>query len=258
MRKNISNVNSAITYHPGWIKDQVKYKVLTIDHLPKAAMELIRATVKTLVSGDSARDFAHKDARLFATKNLQTDWAYTSLDVKGRIGVLRYRGIEVAMFFKREITEIEPGSGEKPPECQITDPVDLWQRLDIFGPSAKRANVVLTNKHQDLEEENGILKQEIDLLQVKFDKQETKLAGYIKKEDYKKQVLEEAAAEARRKARPTARKKSATDRLCSICNCYENYHEFNTKGKSLGCLGGKAKCTNCAFKPKGIRPRRKK
>jgi hypothetical protein len=248
---------SPIVYHKGWIKDKTRYKVLVAHKLPKQRVEHAQAAVKTLVTGTEAQDFVVNEARTRALAGLEQEWQYINMDPehRGRAGILRYRGVEIALFFKRAIMEIEPGIGEKPPEMQITDPADAWQRLDLLGHSAKRANAVLKKYHTELETLVQAQAQEITSWKAKLAAVEDRLNAYVRKEERAKEIAAEKAAKELAKKHPK-RKKRAQDRLCMICKCYENVHNFDKKGNCLGCDGGKAECQDCTFRPKGTRKRR--
>lgn len=260
------SINSYVTdighkHHVGFVRDKVKHRVLIVElflERQKAVLEKVKAVVKTLTTGDSAREFATRDTYERRLINQEAEWRYDILDMnRGKAGVLKYHGVEVALYYKREITEVMPGVGEKPPEHPLVDPEDAWQRLDLLGPSAKRANIVLKRYHTMLEEDNKLLKDEIQILKAKFENVAQKLRRYTDKEDRLKEAAEAAeAAKAAKKKKKT--KTNKLDRLCMICGCYENYHEFTKGGRCKGCLGGKAKCTDCTFRPKGVRAKRLK
>ena len=245
-------VTTPVHYHKHWKETQIKYKVLSISQLSKAWIQTIRAVVKPLVSGTTAEAYCRKTAYDLALQGVKSDWAYTIIDHLGNAGIMTYRGIQVALFFKRQITEIAPAIGEKPPDNPITDPDDVWQRLDLLGPSAKKANIVLKNYHDKLEEDNKLLRNQLKLEKQKHSITEDKLLRYVQAETAKKEALKRRADAERAKLQPKKRKKLKTDRLCTLCGCYENVHNFKGS-KCLGCDGGKPKCKSCAFRPKKIR-----
>lgn len=241
-----------VTYHKNWIHAAVKYKFLTVDLLDPARKEYIRAVLKPLTTAPEAEAMVSQEQIDAPAHGRSPEWAYSHLDLLGRVGVLRHKGVEVALFFKRSTTEIEPGIGEKPPELQIVDPADVWQRLDLLGASARRVNTVLKNHHDKLTQENALLKTQNQILKDKVDNLQTALNVHERK-------IAEKAERAKEKAEPVRKKKKKKqDRLCTLCGCYENYHEFNKRGKCTGCLGGKLKCKTCTFRPKQIKVKRSK
>lgn len=249
-------ITTPVHYNKHWKETKIKYKVLSISQLSKAWIQTIKATVKTVITGDAAKDFVYNTARDLALQGLKSDWAYKVIDNLGHVGVLEYRGIQVALFFKRQVSEIMPVVGEKPPENPITDPDEVWQRLDILGSSAKKANVVLKNYHDQLEEDIAFLERQVTFWKQKHSQTEDKLLKYVQAELFKKEQQKKKEQAERDKLKPK-RKKSKTDRLCMICGCYENVHNFKGQ-KCLGCDGGKPKCESCAFRPKKVRIKKEK
>lgn len=247
----------SVPFKPGWQAQKIKHRVLSISQLSKAWVQTIRAIVKTMISGSAAEEYCRKEAYDLALKGLQSDWKYVKVDTLGNIGILNYRGIQVALFFKRQVTEIAPIVGEKPPENPITDPDEVWQRLDILGPSAKKANIVLKNYHDKLEEDNVLLTRQLKLEKQRSSNFEDQVLRYKVAEDYKKEILKKRAQADRDKFKPK-RKRTKTDRLCTLCGCYENVHNFNRRGKCLGCDGGKPNCESCTFRPKKVRVKKTK
>jgi hypothetical protein len=116
--------------------------------MPIEYRDLILATMKTITTGPQA----------MTLPDGVNGWAYKVFkESSDRNGVLLYKGFEVAVFYKRQLTEVKLEPGDRYPEGVLQDPEDAWQRLDLLGSSAKKANVVLTNYHRRLEEENKLL-----------------------------------------------------------------------------------------------------
>ena len=164
------NPYSHVTFHKGFVHDLVSYKVLSIDQMEPKEKEIARGAIKTLASGPEAKQFVAQ--RHAAGDN---KWAYTDLDNRGDSGVLRRCGIAVALFYKREYLEYTPGPGEPLPESPIYDPADIWQRLDIIGPSAKRANFFIKREVDTTREQNTLLNQQVSAKQMQIDGLETLL-----------------------------------------------------------------------------------
>ena len=162
MEKPTVNVFGTFGYHKGYVKDKYTYPVLMIDRITKEEKEKIRAAVKPLTTDREAQKLIG-----------QNGWSYQTLDQSGRVGVLKYRGVEVALFLKRQMTEERPGVGDPLPERILQDPANLWQRLDIMGPSAKQANMFIKNKIDRLTEKETLLESRCENLQRLVDSLET-------------------------------------------------------------------------------------
>src|SRR5580692_6222054 len=148
-----------VRYHEGYVWDKLRYSVLTLTQLSEADKALILGTLKTVNSAAHAMtlpQILHRDGNLKNNKmeNLvMNGWACNCIDQLGKCYVLSFRGIEVALFYKRQLTTIKLNPGDKQPEGVTQDPEEAWQRLDLLGQSAKRANLVLTTTMNQLKDE---------------------------------------------------------------------------------------------------------
>ena len=106
-----------------------KYKVLTADMLRQADREKAASVVAFIQSDADAYKLAGHDS-----------FAYKDLDLRRRVGVITYKGVEVALMFRREVQELEPGPADPVPEKIITDPKGMWVQVDLLGtdPVEKR------------------------------------------------------------------------------------------------------------------------
>jgi hypothetical protein len=118
--------------------------------MTKERRELATSVMKIITTGPEAMTLPEKPG-----------WSCTMLDRNsnpgGRVYVVAYLGIEVALFFKRQLSEIIPEPGEKVPEGVMQDPKEAWQRLDLLGRSAEQSNFVILQQHRRLEEANKLL-----------------------------------------------------------------------------------------------------
>ena len=162
-----------VAYHKGFVYDQLRFTCLTIAHMSKVNWDMVHAMLKTIVTANQA----------LTLPDGVNGWACQCLDQNGRVYILSYKGIEVALYFKRQLTEIKLNPGDHYPEGVMQDPSEAWQRLDIAGRSAKQANVVLTKMHERIEDENSLLTKRVNTLQQLNDKLEEE----IKKKD--KQII---------------------------------------------------------------------
>ncbi len=149
----------------------IKYRVLVAMQLSKADKLEVAAKVATVYTGQEAIEaaFHRKNPTVWVNEN----WQYEILDKTGRVGVLKFRGAEVALFFKRQIQEFEPLPIDPIPEGIIKDPEDAWQRYDLFGLSARQVSARVGKTNRDLEEELRLANEELKAKQVVVDKVET-------------------------------------------------------------------------------------
>src|SRR6266700_1002799 len=104
------------------VGDKPTYKVLQADMISGAEKERVASIASYVRTGDEAHKLAGHDG-----------FAYRGLDIRGRCGVVTYRGKEVALLFKREITEIEPGPSDPVPERTLNEPAEAWIQINLLG-----------------------------------------------------------------------------------------------------------------------------
>jgi len=149
-RQHGPNPYSAIRFHKGYVYEPIRYTVLTASQMTEERREMIASVLKTVTSGPEAMTLPEKPG-----------WRTEGVGHDGRVYVVSYLGVEVAVFFKRQLTEVIPEPGEKSPEGVLQDPKEAWQRLDVLGRSAEKAHFVLTQQHRRLEESNKLLESRV-------------------------------------------------------------------------------------------------
>lgn len=162
-----------IRWHQDQLFDPLRFTVLTASQLSDSDKETIRATMLMTVSGPEAMTLPGK-GNYWACEQISNGYRQTL--------VLKFKGIEVALFYKRQLTVIEPQS-ESPgyhPEGVLQDPVEAWQRLDLLGPSAKKQNSVLKSLHDRLAEENRLLAARVESLDAIASISDTNIVGLQK------------------------------------------------------------------------------
>lgn len=99
-----------------------KYKVLQADLIKASEKAIISGVAGFVSSGDEAYKLAGHDG-----------FSYFGLDVRGRVGVVMYKGKEVLLLFRREVVEIEPGPADPVPSKQIKLPAEAWLQVDLLS-----------------------------------------------------------------------------------------------------------------------------
>jgi len=168
----------------------IKYRVLQANLLSKVDKVYVASQVAALNTGPEGGALAHRwlPPGLVTRPGevaASTQWQYEVLDRLGRVGVLKFRGAEVALFFKRQIQEFEPLPIDPIPEGVINDPQDAWQRFDLFGLSGRQVSARVGKTNRDLESEIKLLHLENEAKQKLVDLVETqnlKLTQQIEKQ----------------------------------------------------------------------------
>lgn len=104
------------------VGEKPTYKVLQSDQINPAEKKRVASIASFVRTGDEAYKLAGHDG-----------FAYSGLDMRGRCGVVKYRGKEVALLFKREIVEVEPGPADPVPERTLIEPAEAWIQIDLLG-----------------------------------------------------------------------------------------------------------------------------
>lgn len=156
----------------------IKYKVLKITQLSKEVKLKIASKLVTLNTGDDAIELRGKDG-----------WGYRHLDTLGRVGVLSHRGVEVAVFVKRECSETELEDCDPVPEGEIKDPQDVWVRIDLTGLSARQINARIRKEMVDNISTVNLSETQLRAKEVIINAQDIK----IKKYEQQIQALEDEA-----------------------------------------------------------------
>lgn len=101
------------------------YRVLPTDVLPAATKQIIDTKVRAIRTGEDAEQLAGKD-----------NWGYRKAFLPGTVGILMHQGIEVALFYKRQLVEVTSEDIDPSPECRIDDPREAWTRLEFLHTKA--------------------------------------------------------------------------------------------------------------------------
>ncbi len=201
-RQRGPNPYSAVRFHQGYVFDPVRYTVLTASLMAPERVEMVTSKLKTVVSGPEAMTLPEIPG-----------WSCEKLDHFGRVCLVSYCGTEVALFFKRQLHEIVPEPGEKVPEGVLQDPIEAWQRLDLLGRSAEKANYVLTQTHRRLEEANQLLTARVQTLDDLNDAATRRIEGLLlaaKVLESEKQALQRELKLATSKPIPAIKKPCVT------------------------------------------------
>ena len=208
------NPYSAVRFHDGYVYEPIRYTVLTASQMTSERVEMATSALKTVTTGPQAMTLPEKPG-----------WACTQVGHGGRIYIVAYLGIEVCVFFKRQLTEIIPEPGEKVPEGVLQDPKEAWQRLDLLGRSAEKSNFVLTQTMRRLEETNRLLASSAKDVDDLNDALQHKI-GHLT-QDVRTLQSENATLEKHVRQLTSAKQKSSRS-VAGICSSVRNKHPHVT------------------------------
>ena len=182
------------------------YKVLAIDLLEPRVKQFVEMKLKQIQTAHQARSLSTG----------KTDWSYKVLDQHGNVGVLAFRGVEVALFYKRTATPITMEEMDPIPEGPGIAADKLWIRVELFHTkTSKDRNLVQLKYEKDRDEElatykglatqmsteNEQLKNRIQVLE-----EEKRKRGPVKTETKKPPVWKDVSKKT--KTKKLARKKT--------------------------------------------------
>jgi molecular chaperone GrpE (heat shock protein) len=98
------------------------YKVLQADLIKGSEKERAAAIASFVMSDQDAHKLAGHEG-----------FSYKGLDMRGRCGVILYKGMEVALLFKREVCQITPGPADPVPERALKEPTDAWIQINLLN-----------------------------------------------------------------------------------------------------------------------------
>lgn len=158
------NPHSAVFFHKDFVHDKLRHTVLTVSQMAETTKRKVQSILKPITTGTLVKNIPDG----------LNGWSVTVLDMFGRVLLVAFNGIEVCVFFKRQLTEVVLQPGDHVPEGVCQDPEEAWQRLDLIGLSAKKANLVIASQHDRLETENEFLKGRVQTLETLNDELESK------------------------------------------------------------------------------------
>lgn len=129
----------------GFVKAPLSYSILAVDQVSKADLKVI---IKTIVKVKTDQD-AQK------LVGIGSKWGYKPLAYQtDRVGVITYKGIEVALMYRRVTLTVLPLPEDPAPEGALENPDDVWVRFDLFGKSVRQ-------QHKDIREELATFEDEL-------------------------------------------------------------------------------------------------
>lgn len=108
------------------------YQVLVSDQLSAVDKAEISKVVSTLLTPE--------DTDVLTKQTI--GWSFRILDTLKHVGVLAFRGVPVALFYKRMCNTITPMECDPVPLKAIEDPKDLWMRFSLIGPSSRQLSLI--------------------------------------------------------------------------------------------------------------------
>jgi len=147
-----ASLQTRLKLRKGFDKAPISYRVLMSSNIFNDADK------KEIIKGLAFATTPIKAKTLLPQVGKPSKWSIRQISQIGNFDVqsLHFKGLEVAVFWKRQTSEVIPDPSDPVPEGVLENPDDVWVRFDLFVKSARQ----LTGAVQ---QELAKLQQEIDL-----------------------------------------------------------------------------------------------
>jgi len=205
MATNYQHTPGQIPYRRGIFQEDMEYNSLTISEMSDKDRKYV---LKQLIKINSADDVDQLIRNCYTSQGIPKSeifWSYNKVDLHGRVGILKYKGIEVALFIQRQLTKKRIDTEHPISEVKLKDPKDAWMRFDLFGVSAQQSRRPTVELIAKLQRQVESLEQKL-ATQVAINEQlEASKKRYDKKNKHKEKKRREASG--KRKDDKVARRK---------------------------------------------------
>lgn len=165
-RLHSEGIPGAIPYRKDVFKEYAEYSSLTVSEMKSEDRNFALKKIAKINTGIEAKSFAVKEG--YTSLGIPTGpeagkWTYSDIDLHGRVGILKYKGIEIALFIHRQLSPHRITPDTPISEMKLKNPDDAWMKLDLTGLSARQARRPTMDIIRNLERENDTLKKRITL-----------------------------------------------------------------------------------------------
>jgi hypothetical protein len=173
-----ASAHNLIPYRKGVFQENARYDSLTILEMSETDLNFALKTIikKEITTGNKAQDFCY-----MMIQNEILSWSYEKIDLHGRVGILKYKGIEIALFIKRQLSPHRISTETPVSERKLNNPDDAWLRLDLSGLSARQSKKPTLDYIRKLEQKLEKLQYKNETLVAINDQQGARLKRYEKK-----------------------------------------------------------------------------
>lgn len=130
----VASKQTRLKMRKGFVAAPLKYKILMVHQFTDEDVKIISKGLIKATTPIKAKDL------LPTPTNMKSKWRIKYISQVGihDVQLLTYKECEVALFFKRSVSIIEPELEDPAPEGYIQNEDDLWARMDLFGKSPRQ------------------------------------------------------------------------------------------------------------------------
>ena len=137
----------------GFANAPLTYKVLSVDQLSELDKRIVTKQLAKLTNPLQAKQMVQPGAV----------WGYRALSLfPPECGLILYKGVHVAIFFKRTTEEIEPLPCDPVPAGALENPDDVWIKFDLLGKSARQVYADVRGELEEMRSENAVLRADLN------------------------------------------------------------------------------------------------
>lgn len=125
----------------GFTNAPLQYRVLMVAEFSDKDIKTISKGLIKATTPDNAKPLLPTPKDLDLPKEKRSRWSMerpTTGNGTYDIHVLKYKGLEVAVFYRRATHTIEPEPMDPVPVAALRDPDDVWVRLELFNKSPRQ------------------------------------------------------------------------------------------------------------------------
>lgn len=127
----------------GFIAAPMHYNILMVHQFNDQDQKTISKGLIKALTPEKAKVLLPTSKDSLLPRDKRSKWsliAHSSVGLSGTFDlyILRFKGLDVAVFFKRQTSVITPEPEDPAPEGYVQDEDDLWARLDLFSKSARQ------------------------------------------------------------------------------------------------------------------------
>lgn len=151
----VASKQTKLKLRKGFHKAPLAYRVLTAKMLSKDDKAIVNKALAAL----------HTPAQVEGLIGKGSKWGYSKMMGPRDVGVILYKGAEVALLYKRSTEEIRPMPCDPIPEGALENMDDVWVRFDLTGQSIRQQTATVKAQIAEQDKETQLLRVELEAAQ---------------------------------------------------------------------------------------------
>lgn len=155
----VASKQTRLKLRKGFHKAPLSYRVLMVSQFTEKDMKEVAKGLLHAVTPKKAEDLLPRPGK-------PSSWSVKQISLVGDSNViaLRFKGLEVAAYWRRQTSEVIPAPEDPVPEGVLENADDVWVRFDLLYKSARQLTQAVSQDITDLKGENVRLQTSVDAL----------------------------------------------------------------------------------------------